>query len=327
MRYIKFNDKNERLIFEGDTVQFDSPYVFLKDEIIDFLKIDKVTASVEDLKGSVGVKINYKFYSNDEEVYTYKNKMNALINASPEKEQKIRQHFEDVVFKECKPDEVIDLSIDQKTNPIDFSHEFAHKSKSIIETMLTHAEKESKKYSDDILLIHYGDQVATQNDSFLVEITEKVRKRCMEIHESLYYVEDEGGYYEGGFTHLRLTPKNKKEHSFDVEPVNAVGEHTLIAFQYDIDFEIAMLNEVNGKRKADLKIWKTENKGVLDDAEYKRIEDEKYNEIRTARIELKKTNKFLTGKPVKELFLGFAVSDSLLDYFFKEGCVIKKIEK
>ena len=217
MRQINQLDSNGNEIFEGDTLLFNNSNVFLEDAAIEYFKIDKVTATVLPMNGQTGVKLRFNFYSNNNEVYTYKEKKEYLIHRNPAKTDVTNKWFNEL---ECNTDEPIGIVIDNLRYSFLYNNSFKNQNKTIIQSTLSKEEKESILKEDKEPLLVYGDnQTASIHQSFLVELSKEAKERAIEVHNCLYET-DHG--YEGDFSYLKLFPEIQSdgEHRFRAIPVN-----------------------------------------------------------------------------------------------------------
>jgi hypothetical protein len=319
MRAIEHKDSNEKDIFEGDTIQFEDSNVYLEESIIAFLNIDKVTAYVVPMNGQVGVTLQYRFFSNNVEVYTRENKKQYLLQKDPTKELDILEWFNSV---DTEPNLPIEVTISDKIEPIPFAHQFVHKSKTIINSKLTDEEK--KAFVPQELLLHYDtDKTAPLTQSFLIKLTKEAIERVLLVHGSLY---DDSLGYEGTFTHLKLVPdiKSDGEHKFKCLPVgdDMINNFHIIFDSFDKKQEVR--KAVLSPLRKEMDEWKEENKD-LDKETFDRILEEKMTFYKAKLKEIKETQ-YLDTQLEDELFLGFAVSDNLLDYFLTTGSTITLID-
>jgi hypothetical protein len=319
MRAINHKDSNEKEIFEGDTIQFEDNKVYLAEDIIKFLKIDKVTAYVVPMNNQVGITLKYRFFSNDVEVYTSANKKEFLLQKDPKRGQKVHEWFEAL---NVDPNEPIETILSDKTESIPFAHEFVHKAKKIITSTLTDEEKELVEPSE--LLLRYGNgKTAPITQSFLVKLTEGAIKRVLEVHGSLH---DDSLGYEGKFTHLKLIPdiKINGEHQFKCCPVDDNMENKFYINFDSFEKKQEVLKAVLRPMRKELDEWKEKNKD-LDKVEFDRIYEEKMSILKAKHKEIKE-RQYLDTQLEESLFLGFAVSDNLLDYFLTTGSKITLID-
>jgi hypothetical protein len=319
MRAIKHKDSNEKEIFEGDTIQFENNTVYLEDAIIDFLKIDKVTAYVVPMNGQVGVTLKYRFFSNDVEVYTSANKKQFLLQKEPTKKQEIQEWFDAL---NTDPNSPIETILSGKTESIPFAHQFVHKAKKIINSTLTDEEKELVVPSE-LFLRYDNDKTTPITQSFLIKLTEEAIERVLLVHGSLC---DDSLGYEGKFTHLKLVPDIKQdgEHKFKCSPLDDDMKNTFYMIFDSFDKKKEVRKAVLRPIQKEIDEWKEENKN-LDNETFERTLEQKMSIYKAKHKEIKETQ-YLDKKLEDSLFLGFAVSDNLLDYFLSTGSTITLID-
>lgn len=319
MRQINQLDSNGVEIFEGDTLLFNDSNVFLEDKAIKYFKIDKVTATVLPMNGQTGVKLCFNFYSNNNEVYTYKEKKEYLIHRNPAKTDITNKWFDDL---ECNTDEPVRIVIDNIKNSFLYNNSFKQKDKIIIKSTLSKEEKDSiLKENKEPCLVYGENQTASIHQSFLVELSKEAKERAIEVHNCLY--ETEHGY-EGDFSYLKLFPE-----------IQSDGEHRFRAIPVNPELEITWFYKIESweKRKAyrkdfliplekDLEKWIDENKEDVNYEEIKNVKEEAYNK---KRLEIRDML-FLESAPVDDFFLGLAASDNLLTYFLETGSKITFID-
>jgi hypothetical protein len=319
MRAIEQKDSNEKEIFEGDTIQFEDHNVYLEDDIIAFLNIDKVTAYVVPMNGQVGVTLQYHFFSNNVEVYTSANKKQFLLQKNPTRELEVLEWFNAL---NTNPNDPIETILSGKTESISFAHQFVHKAKTIIKSKLTDEEK-LLAIPETLFLRYDNGKTAPLTQSFLVKLTEEAIERVLTVHGSLH---DDSFGYEGTFTHLKLVPDIKRddEHSFRCEPVNDDMTNNFHSVFDSLEKKNKVIKEVLSPILKEIDDWKEENKDLN-----KEIFDstlERKMTLFKAKLKDIKEKQYLDTKLEDSLFLGFAVSDNLLDYFLTTGSTITLID-
>jgi hypothetical protein len=134
MRNITIKDNDGIEIFEGDRLLFDNgPDGFLKDELIEEFKVDKMIGEVIPQDNNVGAKIALKFFSGDKQVMTYGERKSFLLkNCDKEDVQLIEEYFND---KNLDDFEIHFVSSNEDITA--FYQSFVHLKKSIISTLTT----------------------------------------------------------------------------------------------------------------------------------------------------------------------------------------------
>lgn len=313
MRPINHLDSDNNEIFEGDTLLFESNQIFFEEPFIDFLKIDKVTVTVLPMHGQTGIKLQFHFYSGENQPYTYQAKKDYLDIKNPTKKENNEKWLSSIKGDINTP---IDVIITNTNDTQSYHHSFRHKNKKIIHSLLTNDEKEIELKNTQEPQLFYCGKTAPLQQSFLVELTEKAKKRAIEMHDALY--ESELGY-EGDFTHIELRPNIQRdgEHRFTANPVNKDLEATWLYITDSWDKRQAYRKEHLLPLTKDLEEWK-ENKPVyLDEDAYERILTEKTQAYDDMRFKIRDM-KFVDKTPITDMFLGFGISDNLLTYFIEE---------
>lgn len=318
MRYIGVDDTNGTQIFEGDTVEFSNPNVFLIKECIAFLNIDRVTAYVVPQHGRIGSVISFRFYSKRKEVYTYKNKYQFLLTLHKDDPEKIKQTHEWFNNLTVDTDSVIETLVASDNNFVNYAHEFKHSDKTIIKS-----EADKTNPDTDNVFISYSDKRFSTKQAFLVEVNEEVKERLLKHHELLY---DNTHGYEGEFTHLKLIPKiySDMNHRFKAIPVNKDMELT---FKTRFDSSDAKMEErvrVTRPMRKELDKWTEENENVMDKNAF-----ESELAVKTAAYKAKikeiSEREFIVAETITDFFIGFCNSSDLLQSFYDDGCKIETI--
>lgn len=321
MRYIGIEDSNNNKIYEGDTLEFSSKNIYLEEELIEFLDVDKVLVNVIPQEQKTGSQLEYHFYSNEKEVLTYKNKYDYLKNRYKEENKtliEIEEWFQELSSDNSfNPHSVIETIVSQKDNSIDYHHEFIHKDKVIVKSVKEEDKTEERKNE---LLLSYGENVFPVNSEFLVELTPEAKERCIYLHELLNEKELP---YEGDFDYIKLITNELtlNSHSFKCIPLdNNLQMNWYSVFESRELMYKEMDRILNPIREATDK-WINENQKSLKKEDFERLLSEK-------KVEYKKELNSIKGRSFKEkklnetIFLGLSPSDNLLTYFYEVGCNI-----
>lgn len=312
MKYIELQDSNNNDIFEGDTLTFVDVNILLEDDLIRFLNVDKVCAYVIPMPNRSESAVKLSYYHNDQEVYTFKNKYNYLLEKHKDEPQLLKEIHE--WFSEINdPNEPVEVVLHKQNDMISYAHEFCHKEKHITEFA------ERVEDNEELVLSFNGNQYPL-TQSFFVKITQEVKDALLEHHEVLY--ENENGY-EGDFTHILLTPRkySKTEHSFYCAPVledMSLGFYSIVECP---SFRNREMTKVLEPIRNETDKWIEENEATMDAETFQRIKQEKVDFYRKTLAELKQ-KVFKESQLVEKLFIGFGSSNDLLSYLFNQGCEI-----
>tara|TARA_Y100001960_G_C14784189_1_gene890254 strand:- start:40219 stop:41175 length:957 start_codon:yes stop_codon:yes gene_type:complete len=307
-------DKNNHPIFEGDTITFPNLDIMLEEGFYKYANIDKVVGKVRKIGNIVGTIIDIEFFSGDKQVATNEQIKNYLVEVKNKKEEEVLKHYQE---KGLKLNEYSTQTLDSNKQSDVFIKNFIHVDTLIIES--EYSLKEKKKHKNEPLKITLGEIEATENDSFLIEVSEDLKEKLLETHFLLYEEEYE---YIGHFTHVLLKPKlNEKAHTFEAFPVDSNGNITL--FRQVLDFEPYMkeARRLTQDRREALK--KARKEGVLSQEELSKISSNNIDNFNKIKESLKNDSRFLLKEPVDHFFIGFLTNIERIKEFHDHGCKIK----
>lgn len=318
MRSIGIKDVNGNDIFEGDTVTFSSNEVYLAKEWIDALNIDLVTAYIIPQNGKAGSQIEYHFFSNGKEVNTYDQKYNILLEMHKDDEKTIQNIHDWFNELDLDTSSVIPTRTSEKDNALLFTHEFIHQEKTITET----SDDKDKNFDVEELVLSVGGKEYSVYQSFKVKLTEEQKASVLEIHNSLYEFES----FVGDFSHIIFTPKDVTltSHSFKTVAVDENGECTLYGIQESPEKQNREMTRILEPIREDDKRWREENEEKLSKEEFDKAWEQRRIHYKDTLAELKKQtykDEFL----IDDIFLGFGVSDQVLQHFYENGCEVTPI--
>ncbi len=323
MNSINKKDSEGKEIFEGDTIQLTDAKAYFEEDFLSFLNIDKITVYVVPMNGQVGVDLEYHFFSNDvETLITYAQHRDYALSKAETSEDtdEINKSFESL--GERKGD-VLKTVLSSKNKPIDFAHQFVHKKKTIIKETVVGDERDVSK-NEDRVIVYDNDKKAPIDQSFIVVLSEAGKKRALEVHESLY--ENDNGY-KGDFNQIKLVPNIKRdgEHEFKAIPLNEHFLNEFYSIEESTEKRMDERREVLRPIRHEIEKWKEDNKD-LDSTQFEKIHTQKLERYKKALSELNE-KKYFQDVKVNEMFLGFAVSDNLLDYFISSGSTVEPINE
>lgn len=318
MRSIGVKDSNGVEIFEGDTVTFESNDVYFELDFINLLNIDTVTAYVVPQNGRVGSEVEFHFFSNGKEVYTYDKKYETLLEEYKDDQEKIseiHQWFENL---DVPSDSVIKVCLSEREDTLGFTHQFIHQKKVITQT----SDDKVKDFNVKELVLTFGGNTYSAFQSFKVKLTESEKKRALDVHNSLYEYEK----FVGDFSHIIFTPKEVTltSHSFKTEAVDENGNHTLYGVQESPEKRNREMTRILEPIREAHSAWKEENEPKLSKEEFEKQWEEKRLEYRKTLNELKE-KEYKDDFLITDIFLGFGVSDDVLQFLFDNGCEITPI--
>ena len=222
--------------------------------------------------------------------------------------------------KGLKLNEYSTRTLDSNKQSDVFIKNFIHVDTLIIESEYSLEEK--KKHKNEPLKITLGEIEATENDSFLIEVSENLKEKLLETHFLLYEEEYE---YIGHFTHVLLKPRHdEKTHTFEAFPVDSTRKITL--FRQVLDFEPYMkeARRLTQDRREALK--KAREEGVLSQEELSKISSDNIDNFNKVKESLKNDSRFLLKKPVDHFFIGLGINIETLKEFHEHGCKIKLLQ-
>lgn len=315
MRPIGVKDINEKMIFEGDTVEItDFEEIHFRKDFIELFNIDRVTFYVMERNNEVGVELHVKFYSNGVAITREQQYEFLVKNKDPEK-----------VLNDFLNEESIsnDFVFIMKTwhDLSSFIHSFEKREKKIISSKLTDKEKEEQsdfKVSD--LVITIGGKTYPAKTEFLVELSKEAKKVVLEAHDSLYGGKDT---MSGDFTHasFKVNKLSLSEYDLRAKPVNKNEELTW----YSRELKSTEFRAFTKEKKMEFNVaheaWANSNQKLTEE-EIKSEGIRKFKVLRESLEMLEKSDVFMQNELVEDLFIGLAMSKNLIVFFEEKGCKI-----
>jgi hypothetical protein len=307
-------DKNNHPIFEGDTIIFPNLDILLEQEFYEYANIDKVVGKVRKIGNIVGTIIDIEFFSKEERVVTNEQIKNYLINVKNKKEEDVLKHFEKNGLTLTEYSEYI---LDSNKYSDSFIRNFID-----VDTLIIQSEyslENKKKHKNKPFKITFGEEEGTEEDSFIMEVSEDLKKELLEKHFLLYEEEYE---YIGYFTHILFKPKTDSEtHTFEVFPVNSKGDITLFRQVLDFDSYIKEARRLTQDRRDAFK--KAKEEGVLSQEELSKISNDNIDNFNKVKESLKNDSRFLLKEPIDHFFIGFFINVTTLKDFYEHGYKIE----
>jgi hypothetical protein len=316
MRNITIKDNDGIEIFEGDRLLFDNgPDGFLKDELIEEFKVDKMIGEVIPQDNNVGAKIGMKFFSGDKQVMTYGERKSFLLKSCDKEDvQLIEEYFND---KNLDDFEIHCVSSNEDITA--FYQSFVHLKKSIISTLTI--DKSTEIELND-LTVNVNNRSFPALTNFMVELSEESKKFVLERHSILY---DNPLGHTGSFTHLKTSISEIDGHHYllNFSPCNSDGECHWFSREIDNDKKYAEMEKIRKSFKENMKLFEKDKERTKEEISEKR----KLNIITfKAKISEAETSGLIVKEvPVKDLFISISDHIYIMSMLENQGSTITAI--